>query len=208
MEAPTFNLQSVNECSPRCTFACCFALVQAGPMEYFHHLPYLLYFPPQETVSFVHCAAGNPCNILALCSGMGCVGSWTLWSLWVPSKLRHSSCMGINLVLMHSQAVYLGMFEIIPLPDCFSVPPCKVLLLLQDVSQGELAAFWCNSQLGCSDTGATPCSPHCTSPAPAAPPEPQQMIHFCLEAGWTTRAWQRNLSAHSSYIPRVNADFV
>lgn len=159
-------------------------------------------FSLQETVSFVHCAAGNTCSILAVCYGMGYVGSWTLWSLWVPSKWRHSVVYGNKSGAdAESGSVYLGMFEMVPLSDCFSVPPCKCCPCCRMVSGGELAAFWCNSQLGCSDTGATPCS-HYTRPAPAAPPEPQQMIHFCLEAGWTTRAWQRNLSAHSSYIPR------
>lgn len=157
-------------------------------MEYFITcLIYLLY--PPGNLSFVYCAAANSCSILAACSGMGCVGSWTLWSLWVPSKLRHSvvyvNKCGAD---AESGSVYLAVFEMVPLPDGFSVPPCKCSPCCRMVSQGELEAFWCNSQLGCSDTGATLCSPPCTSPAPAAPPEPQHMIHFCLEAGWTSRA--------------------
>lgn len=152
-------------------------------MEYFITcLIYLLY--PPGNLSFVYCAAANSCSILAACSGMGCVGSWTLWSLWVPSKLRHSvvyvNKCGAD---AESGSVYLAMFEMVPLPDGFSVPPCKCSPCCRMVSQGELAAFWCNSQLGCSDTGATPCSPPCTSPAPAAPPEPQHMIHSVWRQG-------------------------
>lgn len=121
---------------------------------------FTLLFPPRKLL-FVHCAAGNTCNILAVCNGMGCVGSWTLWSLWVPSKLRHSVVFGNKSGAdTESGSVYLGMFEMVPLPDCFSVPPCKCCPCCRMVSGGELAAFWCNFQLGCSDTGATPCSPH------------------------------------------------
>lgn len=115
-------------------------------------------------------------------------------------------CMGINLVLMKSQPLFTW--------ECSKWFLSQTVFLCLPAS-AALAAGWClgvNEQL--SDAILTwvvqtlvppPCSPHYTRPAP---PEPQQMIHFCVEAGWTTRAWQRNLSAHSSYIPRVNADSV
>lgn len=156
MEAPTFNLQSVNECNPRCTFACCFALVQAGPMEYFHHLPYLLYFSLQEILSFVHCAAGNTRNILAVCSGMGFVGSWTLWSLWVSYKLRHSVVYGNKWCWCRVRLCLLGNVWNGSSPRLFYCASLQVLLLLQDGVSGWISGFlmqfsaglfrhWCHS---------------------------------------------------------------
>lgn len=124
---------------------------------------FTLLFPCRKLCR-LYTAAGNTCSILAVCYGMGYVGSWTLWSLWVPSKWRHSVVYGNKSGAdAESGSVYLGMFEMVPLSDCFSVPPCKCCPCCRMVSGGELAAFWCNSQLGCSDTGATPCShPSCS----------------------------------------------
>lgn len=150
-------------------------------MEYFHHLHYLLYPPGKCPLYIVH--------LETLVTSQQWDGvCWELGSV-IPSNLRHS-VLYVNKcgADAESGSVCLGMFEMVPLPGCFSVPPCKCSPCCRMVAQGELAAFWCNSQLGCSHTGATLCSPHCASPAPAAPPEPQHMIHFCLEAGWTGRA--------------------
>lgn len=125
MEAPTFNLQSVNECNPRCTFACCFALVQAGPMEYFHHLPYLLYFPPRKlcplcTVQLETLVTSEQCAVGWVCWELDSVlimGPFQTETFWVYGN---KSAAGAE-----SGSVYLGMFEVIPLPGCFSVLPAK-----------------------------------------------------------------------------------
>lgn len=121
----------------------------------------LIYFisPPQETVSFVQWAAGNTFNILAVCYGMGCVGSWALWSLWVPSKLRNSVAHGNKCGAdAESGCVYLGNVWNGSSPSLFFCASLQVLPLLQEGVWGWVSSFlmqfsaglfrhWCHSVL-------------------------------------------------------------
>lgn len=103
----------------------------------------------------------------------------------------------------------LRVFEMVPRPGCLPRPPSRRrmggLLVEQQLADAILSP-------GCEGSGAAaPSFLRLAAGPPAAPPEPQQVIHSCPGSWVDNGGWHRHGSTHSGCtedIPRVNTDSV